>query len=154
MKLLLLSLLLSLACFAQDAPIQPQYWVGGGATYNRAAAPPTGAGWLSFGAHVADRTYSFSTLDMTATTSSIRTGVARILTQSGSFTLMALGDAGVTTIAGVALGSFSGGGLVLYDLGSVSKKLAGVQAVAVVRVVGVTATSVNPIFEIGFGKAF
>jgi len=131
------------------APFQPQYWIGAGTSYNYYATPSVAAGWISFGARVADRTYSFSTLDMTQTQASIRTGVSRILAQSGPVSLLMLGDAGITTLSGVALGSFSGGGMLLYDLGAFSKRLKHVYATGVMRVIGVSSTAVQPVFEVG-----
>ena len=143
---------LSLPTFAQDASqasFQPPYWLGAGTSYNYYSTPSVAAGWVSFAAKVADRTYSFSTIDMTQTQASIRTGVARVLAQSGSVSLMALGDAGLTTVSGVALGSFSGGGILLYDLGTFSKRLNHVYATGALRVISVSSTSVQPVFEVG-----
>jgi hypothetical protein len=142
--------LLASAAFAQEtANFQPQYWLGAGSSYNYYAAPPAHAGWISFAAKVADRTYSFSTIDMTQTQAAIRTGVARILSQSGNVSLLALGDAGLTTVNGVALGSFSGGGILLYDLGAFSQRLQHVYATGALRVIGTGGSSVQPVFEIG-----
>src|SRR5262249_35209775 len=103
----------------------------------------------SFAAKVADRTYSFSTIDMTQTQASIRTGVARILAQTTNVSLLALGDAGVTTTNGVALGAFSGGGVLLVDLGKFWSKLSHIYATGALRVIGVNSTSVQPVFEAG-----
>jgi hypothetical protein len=144
----------ALTLHAQETIYQPQFWVGAGLAYNYYAAPSAAAGWISLAVRIADRTYSFSTMDMTRVQASLRTGVSRILTQSGNFTVVALGDAGLTTINGVALGSFSGGGMLLYDLGGVSPKLKHSYVTTVMRVIAVNSTSVQPVFEFGISKGF
>ena len=45
-------------------------------------------------------------------------GAAKILFQSGNFGFVVLGDAGLATGTGSTTGSFSGGGFLMYDIGS------------------------------------
>jgi hypothetical protein len=156
----LLGVAFATAAAAQDIPFQPDYLVAAGGSYSKYSSPPVAAGWLSAAVKVADKTYSITTLDMGSTSSSLRTGVARLLKQSGNWTLSLHGDGGVTMPNGalggttVALGSFSAGGMLLYDLGGLSKALAHVYAVGVVRILSINSTSVQPVFEVGIGKAF
>lgn len=153
MRTLLLAIVFCVIAAAQT-PDQPQFFVAAGGSYSHYTAPPVAAGWMTFGIKVADKTYSFSTIDMTPTVATARTGVSRVLVQSGNVTLMALGDAGMATLGGVTLGSFSGGGLLIYDLAGVNKRLAHIHVVALVRVVAINATMVQPTFGLGIGRSF
>jgi hypothetical protein len=140
----------------------PQYLIGFGASYNKYAATPTAAGWVTAAVATSQDSgiYSITTIDMTQTSSSLRTGIAKLLLQNGNWTLMAHADGGITTgtlagtVSAVTLGSFSGGGLVLYDLGGVWKKAAGVKAIGVLRVLAITSAAIQPVFEFGIGKTF
>jgi hypothetical protein len=162
MKYLVLLFLMTLGALAQEP--NPTYFIGAGAAYSKYAQPtPMSSGWATVAVQTSASSgiYSITTIDMTSTTSSLRTGVAKLLMKSGNFTLMAHADGGITTgsaLAGsaVTVGSFSGGGLLIYDMGGLVKawKGQGINAVAVVRVLAITAASVQPVFEFGFGKTF
>lgn len=142
----------------------PQYFVAMGASYDKyATSGPNSAGWISGAISIGSSgMYSISTIDMTQTSSSLRSGVAKVLVRSGNFILLAHADGGITTgtisggSSGVTLGSFSTGGMIAYDLGGAIKPLKGqnVYVVAVVRVLAITSVSVQPIFEFGFAKGF
>ncbi len=164
MRLIILAFAFRLAALAQvttpEIPYQPDYMVAFGGSYSHYETPPVAAGWLSVAVHVADKTYSLTTLDMTKTTSSLRTGVARVVKQAGNWTLSLHADGGLTIggvsvgTSSVTVGSWSGGGMLLYDLGGVSKRLGHTYAIGVCRVIAVTANRVSPVFEFGFGKSF
>jgi hypothetical protein len=154
MKILLLALLAALTGFPQTPPaaVQPAYVVLAGGEYDRTAG--TAAGLVSFGARVADRTYSYSTIELKAARqSSLRTGVARIMSQKNGWTLLALGDAGLTTDTGVALGAFSAGAVALYDISNLTH-VDGLHAFGGLRVLKVSSQSVEPVFEFGLAKEF
>lgn len=161
-KTVLLALLVVVPTFAQtpaDHTDPATYFVGVGSSYNRYATPPAASGWLSVGAKLSPGLYSITTLDMTSTSSSLRTGLAKLVKQSGNFSLFIHADGGfvsgsVTGGTGATLGSFSGGGMIMYDLSGVSKKLQHTYAVGVVRILSITSTSVQPVFEFGFGRSF
>ena len=156
--------LLAVSAFAQTAPAYPSYFVGAGASYNRyATGTPTAAGWTTAAVHLGSGVYSITTIDQTSTAASLRTGIAKIIAQTGNFTLMLHADGGVTTgttataaSSSVALGSFSGGGLIMYDLGGLSAKLKGrgFYALGLVRILAISSAAVQPVYEFGFGKAF
>lgn len=132
----------------------PQYLVAAGGAYNYYSAPAVTAGWTSFAARVPDtNVYSFSTVDMTRQAAAIRTGVAYLITRQGNWSLLALGDAGVATDAGVSLGSFSAGGVVAYDIGQKLKK-GHFYLLGAVRMLKNASNSPQPVFEFGFGKSF
>ncbi len=141
------------------ARYEPQYFLALGGSYNHYATPPQAAGFVSLSVRIAAGTYSISTIDLTQTTSSVRTGLARILTQSGNFTLLAHADGGLTTgtigaSSLVTLGSFSGGGMLLYDLKRVSPRLEHIYLVGVMRLLAINATAVQSVFEFGIGRGF
>lgn len=162
----LTSVLLLLLAQAPAVPVSPTYFVSSGASYNRySTSSPNAAGWLSGAIKLggnSSSTYSITTIDLTGTSASLRTGIATILAQDGGFSLLAHADGGVTTgavagaTASTALGSFSGGAIITYDLGSLFKgmKNKGIFALGVVRIVSISSTSIQPIFEFGFGKKF
>lgn len=148
---------------AQTPVPDPQYFLAAGGSYNRYALDqPMAAGWLSGAVKVAANTYQITTLDLTQTTASLRAGVAQRILQSGNFTLLLHADGGFSTGTGVGsspavtLGAFSGGGMILYDLGGLIKAFQGKQlyAVGVLRILGVSSAAVQPVFEFGVGKAF
>lgn len=164
-KLGLISVVFSRCVLAQVVPLpnavpyQPDYWIGLGGSYSKYSAPPTAAGWVTAAVRVSDKTYSITTIDMMSNSSSLRTGVSRVLKQTGNWTVSLHADGGITRPIGVdngvvAVGSFSGGGLLMYDLVGVSKKLEHVYIVGVVRIVSVTSSDVKPVFEIGIGRSF
>lgn len=149
----------------QTQPPDPQYFISAGGLYNQyALGGPTGSLFLSASVKIAGSSnYSISTLDFTRNSSSIRTGLAHILIRRGNFILMTHADGGVAVVAKPststtttnALGSFSGGGILLYDMGGLSKRFQnqGFYSLGLVRVV-YTSLGIQPIIEIGIGKAF
>jgi hypothetical protein len=150
------------ACFAQTltpTPAYPGYMIAAGGGYTRNATPNAAEGWVSAALGLGGRNYSITTVDMTSTTSTIRTGFARVFSQSGNFTLMGRVDAGLSTLPPV-IGSFSGGALVVYDMRGFSPKLANLFVIGEMRISGVTATTaavpnaVTPGFYFGVGKSF
>ena len=140
------------------APLFPSYFVSTGGGYTRGAVTP-GEGFVSAALGIGGGNYSITTIDMLSTTSTIRTGFAKIFSQSGNFTLMGRVDAGVSTVAPV-IGSFSGGAILLYNLKGFNAKLANVYLLGEVRISGATSTTaavpnaVTPGFYFGVGKSF
>ena len=155
-----LCLLIATACFAQDAAqpsapsiaYQPQYWLAAGAGFNKYASPQAN-GWLTFGVRVGDASYTYTTVSMTSVNSTLSAGYARILIEQDRFTLMALGDAGVSSGSGNVGGAFSGGGALAYDI-SRWTKIPRTYAVATVKVLKTSLNDVQPVFGFGIGKAF
>jgi len=141
------------------ATTYPSYFVASGGGYTRNATPQAAEGWVSAALGLGSGNYSITTIDMTSTTSTIRTGFAKVFSQSGNFTLLGRIDAGVSTVTPV-IGSFSGGALLLYNMKGFSPKLANLFLLGEVRISGVTATTaaipnaVTPGFYFGFGKSF
>jgi hypothetical protein len=163
MKPLLSLVLLASAVFAQ-APDYPTFFVGFGGSYNRySTGTPFASGWTTAAVHLGSGIYSISTMDQTASAASLRTGMAKVVAQNNGLTLMVHADAGITTgtpsgaaSSSVALGSFSGGAILMYDLGGLLKafKGKGLYALGLVRIQGVNSAAVQPIYEFGFGRAF
>ena len=100
--------------------------------------------------------YSYTTLELGATTATFRTGAAYLFYQTGNWSLLALGDAGLLSGAATpALGSFSGGGMVLYDVGNKVTKGASHFYIAFGGRMIATATIGNqPVAIVSFGKGF
>lgn len=156
--------LLVYTAFAQTAtsvssavvPNLPTTLICAGASYNTNVKPSLAAGFTSISLQVGSstsRTYSISTLDFTATTSSMRTGVAYAIVQLHGVTLLAHTDGGVTTSSYAALGSFSGGGILTYNLGHKFKVLEKIYVFGVVRILVVSSTAARPVYELGIGFA-
>ncbi len=138
---------------AQDAP--PQYVLATGGSYNRYGGPPIASGWISAGTLVGAGFYSFTTMDLTSKSSSMRTGFARQIfaKQGTAFWLHA--DGGVTNIGSDAsLGTVGGGAMITQDLGQFKPSLKGWGIIGVLRVLGVSSDSVKPVFEFGFTRSF
>jgi hypothetical protein len=139
----------------------PSYFVAAGGGYTRNATPNAAEGWLSAAVQVGTNSpyYSITTVDMTSQTSSIRTGFARIFSQSGNLTLMGRVDAGISTVTPV-IGNFSGGAILLYNMKGFNAKLNNIFLVGEVRITGATSTTlatpnqVTPGFYFGLGKTF
>jgi hypothetical protein len=147
------------ATTAASTVVYPAYMVASGGGYTRNATPQAAEGWVSAALGLGAGNYSITTIDMTSTTSTIRTGFAKVFSQSGNFTLMGRVDAGVSTITPV-IGSFSGGAILLYNMKGFSPKLANLFLLGELRISGVTATTaavpnaVTPGFYFGVGKSF
>jgi len=149
--------LLALSCLSLGAQTYlPSAVIAAGATYTNHGTAPSLAGFASVAVQVgtASRTYSITTIDITPKSSSVRTGVGYLALQSGNLNLLTHIDGGLTSTASSAVGSFSGGLMVMYDLGGVSKALKHTYWIGVVRIVSVTGSGFYPVYEAGFGKAF
>jgi len=137
----------------------PSYFLSFGGGYTRNAQPQAAAGFVSAAIGLGGGNYSITTIDMTSLTSTIRTGFGKVLAQSGNFILLARVDAGISTVNPV-IGSFSGGGILMYNLKGFSSKLDGIYTFGEVRILGATATTVTvpnqvtPGLYFGFGKSF
>jgi len=133
----------------------PSYFVGAGAEYNRYnAAAPAVAGWTTFAVQVGQsKVYSWSTIELTSACSSVRTGAGYLFAQTGNWSLVALGDAGLAVSPVATLGSFSVGGAVFYDIGQ-RLNMPHFYLTGIMRVTSITASSVEPVFEFGVGKSF
>ena len=159
---LILAILPALAaagCLSAQAPdavnYAPGYFVGAGTEYNRYnTAAPSVAGWTTFAVQVGQsKVYSWSTIELTSATSTARTGAGYLFAQTGNWSLVALGDAGLAVSPVATLGSFSGGGAIFYDIGQRLNK-GHFYLTAVMRVTVITSNSVQPVFGIGAGKSF
>lgn len=122
------------------------YFVSVGGEYLR-GVPNFAAGIVNFGV-CGGQFCSISTLETGATTSTVRTGLGYQLVKSGSVSLIALADAGITASStpSVALGNVGGGFLVRYNLGAAHPSLKNVGLTAGVRIAGVSGQSVQPEF--------
>lgn len=135
---------------------QPAYYIGTGATYDYYGKTGIAAN-TEIGIRIGStNVYSYTTLELTLATSTLRTGAAYLFYQTGNWSLMALGDAGLSaSSANPTLGSFSGGGLVLYDVGArVTKGASHFYIGAGGRLVSTTSLGQQPIASITFGKGF
>jgi hypothetical protein len=140
---------------ADTVTYTPGYLVGAGVEYNRYnTAGPAIAGWTTFAVQVGQsKVYSWSTIELTSTTSTARTGAGYLFAQSGNWSLVALGDAGLAISPVATLGSFSAGGAMFYDIGQRFNK-GHLYLMGVVRVTSISSNSVQPVFEFGLAKSF
>ena len=99
------------------------------------------------------KVYSWSTIELTSATSTARTGAGYLFAQTGNWSLVALGDAGLAISPVATLGSFSGGGGIFYDIGQRLNK-GHFYLTALMRVAMITSNSVQPVFGFGAGKSF
>jgi hypothetical protein len=122
------------------------YFVSVGGEYLR-STPNFAAGTVNFGV-CGNSLCSISTLETGATSSTVRTGVGYQLIKSGSVSLIALADAGVTMASSpaVSLGNVGGGFLVRYDLGAKHPSLKNIGLTGGVRIAGVSGQNVQPEF--------
>ena len=155
----ILSAVAAAGCLSAQVPntinYAPGYFVGAGAEYNRYnTAAPAVAGWTTFAAQVGQsKVYSWSTIELTSATSTARTGAGYLFAQTGNWSLLALGDAGLAISPTATLGSFSGGGAIFYDIGQRLNK-GHLYLVGLMRVTVITSNSVQPVFGFGVGKSF
>jgi hypothetical protein len=155
----ILPALAATGCLSAQAPTTvnyaPGYFVGAGAEYNRYnTAAPSVAGWTTFAVQVGQsKVYSWSTIELTSATSTARTGAGYLFAQTGNWSLVALGDAGLAISSVATLGSFSGGGALFYDIGQRLNK-GHFYLTGVMRVTVITSNSVQPVFGFGVGKSF
>jgi hypothetical protein len=186
--IVLLTLLLAFGAQAQTttpepAP-EPQYLITIGSGFSQYSDPHLTA-TSSFGVHVATGTYEITSLDMgtkqiaavdangkpitdskgNATftrkpVSTIRTGVQKVLTRQGPFTLAASGDLGLTAGDGSVSGSLSGGGTLAYLLPSALHLPTGTFAFASARILKAPnaavadPATVQTAFTFGIGFSF
>jgi hypothetical protein len=149
------------AAFAQTEPVYPSYFVSTGGGYTRNAIPNAAEGWVSAAIQVGNNSpyYGITTVDMTSATSSIRTGIAKIFSQSGNVTLLGRVDAGISTVS-PTVGNFSGGAILLYNMKGFSPKLNNIYLLGEIRISAATSTTVTtpnqvtPGFFFGIGKSF
>ena len=152
-------MLVAAGCAVAQSPASvtyaPDYFVGGGAEYNRYnSAAPAIAGWTTFAVQVGQsKVYSWSTIELASSTSTARTGAGYLFAQTGNFSLVALGDAGLAISPVATLGSFSGGGAILYDIGQRLNK-SHFYLIGIMRVTAITSSQVQPVFSFGVGKSF
>lgn len=161
MKIRTLVIALAFACaaFAQTStdPL-PQFLFGTGETFSPYAATTSLAGKTStigtFAVRVSDtKLYSWSSLQMVPGVTSgaiLTTGAGYVALQQGKFSLVAIGQAGISTTPNVTLGTFSGGGAAFYLLNAPNK----IYLTAGMTVVGVSGNTVQPSFGIGIAKGF
>lgn len=137
----------------------PNFMVGAGGGYSRNAKPNAAEGWIEGSFGLGGCNFSVTTVDMTSSTNTIRTGFMKLFAHSGNWWIGGRIDAGVSTVSPV-IGSFAGGFVVLYDLKKVSKNLAGMFLSGEVRIIGVTSSTaaqpnqVAPGFYLGLLKSF
>ena len=154
MKTALLWFALAVGLRAQGSTaFVPSYYVGTGVTYDYYGKTGFAAS-TEFAAKVSGTVYSYTTLELTASTATLRTGAAYLFSQTGLWSLLALGDAGLATGQGPTLGSFSGGGFVFYDIGSKVTKGVDHFYIGVGGRIISTGANPQPIFEVTFGKGF
>lgn len=127
MKLIIASIIFAASLCAQtEAPVPtikdlPQYFAVAGfglsPTANIKGAAKAGEGFVSMAVRLGAGSsfYSISTIDITTAQNSARTGLARLMAQSGKMSLLARIDAGVST-ASPTISSFSAGAIVTYRL--------------------------------------
>ena len=143
------ALFLLLAFSAWGQTPDPAFIVAAGVDYNQGATPKV-AGWTSVAFEALPGLYSITTLDQTLRTSSLRSGAAKKLMSRGTFIFLMHVDAGVTITASGAsssvAGSLSAGPMLAWKL----PLLKNVYALAVVRLVANTASTVRPLYEVGF----
>lgn len=151
---ILIPFLLGISLHAQSTFV-PQYYVATGVTYDYYGKTGFAAN-TELGIRIGTTSiYSYTTLELTSTIATIRTGAAKILFQSGNFGFVVLGDAGLASGSGSTTGSFSGGGFLMYDVGSKVTKGSDHLYIGIGgRSLAISGSSVQPIFEITFGKGF
>jgi hypothetical protein len=135
-------------------PFQPSYLVGSGISYDYYGK--TGfALQQTFAAKVTKGLYSYSTLTNTRDQAAISTGASYCPMQSGNVSMCMLGTAGVLSGSGEpVLGQFTGGGVMMYDIGNKLKSGHHYYIVGGVSILGVMSQVVKPIYGIGFAAGF
>jgi hypothetical protein len=95
---------------------QPALYIGAGGTYN---SPGGGfAAETEVGVRIGNTPlYSYTTLEFAPLRGTVRTGSAFVVFQRGNISMLTLADAGIAT-GSTTLGSFSGGGMGMYDIGN------------------------------------
>ena len=164
MKKLIAIVALALASTAQaqtpvtvtpvDEARTPTIFVGAGAGISPYATGQKYSGIGTLAIRIAgSNILSWSTLQMIpgqTTGATLRTGIGYVVRQQGRWGVTAIADAGVATGGTVTLGSFSGGGVVTYEVNQVQH----LYITAGISIVAVTSSLVQPSFGIGFTKGF
>lgn len=157
MKLLtVLALLVTANSFGQNLQSAlPLVVFSAGAGY----APSSRAigGWASFSVETAplSRVYSITTMDISPTISSLRTGVAYLAwrSSSGNWNVLTHIDGGMTSLSATATASLATGAIVMYDFGGIIPALKGNILTGVVRLVA-AGTKAGPVYELGLSRSF
>lgn len=155
MKVLLLGLVAFLPAIAQTGaypPPLPSNWVGAGAGYNPSGSP-IATGWMSVAVllNQSSKVYSYSSYDAIPQKNAVpvmsaRTGFATVLRNFGpQLFLLGFGTAGIAQSATAVQGSFSGGGMLVYQFKN------GWTGEGGMRIASGTA---DKIIEFGFGRSF
>lgn len=137
----------------------PQYVFGAGESISPYSSADTFLGRTStvgtFGVRVSDSNlYSWSAMQMVPgirTGAIVTTGAAYAVFQQGKFSLFAIGQAGLSVATAVTLGTFTGGGLVAYQVGAPANQM---YLTLGMTVTGISGNTVQPSFGIGFAKGF
>ncbi len=152
--------------FAQTTPAPapavtglPQYVFGSGETFSPYSSAPTLLGKSStigtFGVRVGQsNVYSWTAMQLVPGVTSgaiVTTGAAYVAFQSGKFSLLAIGQAGLSVGSTVTLGTFSGGGLAMYQLGAPANQT---WITAGMTVTGISGNTVQPSFGVGIARGF
>jgi hypothetical protein len=163
-KTILTLLALSAFAFGQTATApavtgMPQYVFGAGETFSPYSTSASLAGKTStigvFGVRIGtSNVYSWSSMQMVPGVTSgaiVTTGAAYLAFQSGKFSLLAIGQAGISVGTGITLGAFSGGGLALYQIGAPASQI---YLTAGMTVTGISGNTIQPSFGFGIAKGF
>lgn len=162
MKKILLLILGAASLFAQSTPDvpkpwSPQYIVATGISFDYYGKSGFAA-LTSFGFKplATSNAMSFTTLEMTAQTATIRTGGGYPIMQQGNWSIIVLGDGGISTGTGQpTLASLSGGGFVTYDIcAKITKGLSHCGLAGGARILTNVSQGVNPVGEFLFTKAW
>jgi len=152
MKSAFLALLLAGVSYAQSGPAEAQYFVAGGAGFNRYAVPAT-SGFLTLGVRVAEGSYTYTAVSMTDTNSTMAQGILKVLVRQDGFTLGVLGDAGIASGEGAVGPAFAGGTILTFDV-SRWTRTPKTWVTASVKLMKTSLTEVQPLFVFGLGKSF
>ena len=137
----------------------PVNWFGTGAAYSSLSRPGI-SGWYSYALLLSNsaRIYSFTTHDITSTRtrpytlqSSVRTGIAPVIRQFGPVTILGFGDAGMAGADNSIAAAFSGGGVVVVQLGKTDWTVVGCVRQFKSNVAGADS---QQIYELGFGRTW
>jgi hypothetical protein len=166
MKKLLMGLLITGGLFGQvvDTPqFKPAYLVGSGISYDYYgktgfALQQTFAAQSSKvlpDSKFTENMYSYWTLTNTQSQSAISTGIIYNVMQNGNWSLGLMGTAGLLSGSNAPiLSQFTGGGVMMYDIGARLKSSHHYYVVGGVSILGVTSQVVKPIYGIGFAAGF
>ena len=170
MKKLALGLILSSSLFGQvignivdPTSFKPAYLVGSGITYDYYGK--TGfALQQTFAAQSSkilpdnkftENIYSYWTLINTQSQAAISSGIILNVMQSGNWSIGLMGTAGLLSGSNAPiLSQFTGGGVMMYDIGNRLKSSHHYYVVGGVSILGITSQIVKPVYGIGFAAGF